>query len=281
LPVFRYEGAAMTLPNDTELLDALAAAAIAAGGIILTVRDGGLSVESKPDQSPVTEADRAAEREITTRLATIAPGIAVVAEEAVSEGRIPTIGEAFFLVDPLDGTREFVQGGKDFTVNIGLIRNGKPEVGVIYVPALGKLFAGATGQGAWRTEVTGGKPGVRRPMHVRPAPDGPITVVASRSHRTPETDAYIRRFEVGELINRGSSVKFCAVAEGKADLYPRMGTTMQWDTAAGEAILRAAGGRVLTTEGGALFYGRGPAPGADAFRNPWFVATGGLDPALP
>jgi 3'-phosphoadenosine 5'-phosphosulfate (PAPS) 3'-phosphatase len=104
----------------------------------------------------------------------------------------------------------------------------------------------------------------------------PITVVASRSHRTPETDAFIGRFEVGELINRGSSVKFCAVAEGKADLYPRMGTTMQWDTAAGEAILRAAGGSVATTEGVPLFYGRGPAPGADAFRNPWFIATGGM-----
>ncbi len=135
----------MTISNDADLLDALVAAAIAAGGIILTVRDGGLSVERKADASPVTEADRAAEREITTRLATIAPGIAVVAEEAVSEGHIPEIGDAFFLVDPLDGTREFVKGGNDFTVNIGLIRNGKPEVGVIYVPATKKLFAGAVG----------------------------------------------------------------------------------------------------------------------------------------
>jgi 3'(2'),5'-bisphosphate nucleotidase len=267
----------MTLPNDSDLLDALVTAAIAAGEIILTVRDGGLSVEKKADQSPVTEADRAAEREITTRLAQIAPGIAVIGEEGVSEGHIPEIGDAFFLVDPLDGTREFVAGGRDFTVNIGLIRNGKPEVGVIFVPALGKLFGGAVGQGAWRAEVTAGIAGPRRSMSVRPAPDGPITVVASRSHRTPETDAFISRFNVGDLINRGSSVKFCAVAEGKADLYPRMGTTMQWDTAAGEAILRAAGGHVVTVEGIPLFYGRGPAPGADAFRNPWFIASGGIE----
>jgi 3'(2'),5'-bisphosphate nucleotidase len=269
----------MMLPNDNDLIDALVAAAIAAGGIILTIRDGGLSVEQKADHSPVTEADRAAEAEITTRLHQIAPGVAVIGEEAVSEGRIPEIGNAFFLVDPLDGTREFVQGGNDFTVNIGLIRNGKPEVGVIFVPAMGKLFGGAVGQGAWRAEVAGGVPGERRPMRVRAAPEGPITVVASRSHRTPETDTFIRKFNVGELINRGSSVKFCAVAEGKADLYPRMGTTMQWDTAAGEAILRAAGGDVVTTEGVPLFYGRGPAPGADAFRNPWFIASGGMSAA--
>ncbi|MEJ0011943.1 MAG: 3'(2'),5'-bisphosphate nucleotidase CysQ [Bauldia sp.] len=266
----------MTLPNDADLIDALVAAAIAAGGIILTVRDGGLSVERKADASPVTEADRAAEREITTRLASIAPDIAVVAEEAVSEGRIPEIGDAFFLVDPLDGTREFVKGGNDFTVNIGLIRNGKPEVGVIYVPATKKLFAGAVGLGAWRTEVSGGVAGERRPMRVRAAPDGPIVVVASRSHRTPETDTFIRRFDVGELINRGSSLKFCVIAEGKADLYPRMGTTMQWDTAAGEAILRAAGGRVVTTDGTPLFYGRNRE--GELFRNPWFIATGGIDP---
>lgn len=266
----------MTLPNDSDLLDALVAAAIAAGGIILTVRDGGLSVERKADASPVTEADRAAEREITARLATIAPGIAVIAEEAVSEGRIPEIGDEFFLVDPLDGTREFVQGGRDFTVNIGLIRNGKPEVGVIYVPAMKKLFAGAVGAGAWRTEVEGGIPGERRAMRIRPAPDGPITVVASRSHRTPETDAFIRRFEVAELVNRGSSLKFCVIAEGKADLYPRMGTTMQWDTAAGEAILRAAGGRVVTVDGSPLFYGRNTE--GELFRNPWFIAAGAVDP---
>jgi 3'(2'),5'-bisphosphate nucleotidase len=268
----------MTLPNDTDLVEALVAAAIAAGGIILTVRDGGLSVEKKADKSPVTEADRAAEAEITTRLHTVAPGIAVIAEEAVYEGRIPEIGDAFFLVDPLDGTREFVKGGNDFTVNIGLIRNGKAEVGVIFVPATGKLYAGAPGQGAWKAEVNNGHISPRSPMRVRSAPAEEIVVVASKSHRTKETDAFIAKFDVGRLVSAGSSVKFCVLAAGEADLYPRMGTTMQWDTAAGEAILRAAGGRVVTVEGAPLFYGRGPAPGSEAFRNPWFVASGGMDP---
>jgi 3'-phosphoadenosine 5'-phosphosulfate (PAPS) 3'-phosphatase len=143
---------------------------------------------------------------------------------------------------------------------------------------MGKLFGGVVGEGAWRTEVANGVAGERRPMRVRPVPDGPIDVVASRSHRTPETDAYIRRFRVGNLINRGSSLKFCAVAEGKADLYPRMGRTMQWDTAAGDAILRAAGGKVVTLEGSPLTYGPTGAKGPDAFVSPWFIAAGGIEP---
>ena len=268
----------MTLPDNTTLIDALVAACIEAGAIILKVRAGGLSVESKADNSPVTEADRAAERAIEARLAAVAPGVPVIGEEAVSEGRIPETGDAFFLVDPLDGTREFVKGGNDFTVNIGLIRNSAPHLGVIYVPALGKLFGGVVGEGAWRTEVNNGVAGERRPMRVRPAHDGPVDVVASRSHRTPETDAYIQKYAVGNLINRGSSLKFCAVAEGKADLYPRMGTTMQWDTAAGDAILRAAGGKVVTVDGRPLTYGRTDAPGDEAFRSPWFIAAGGVEP---
>jgi 3'(2'),5'-bisphosphate nucleotidase len=170
-----------------------------------------------------------------------------------------------------------VKGGNDFTVNIGLIRNGSPALGVIYVPALGKLFGGVVGEGAWRTEVKNGIAGERRPMRVRPAHDGLLDVVASRSHRTPETDAYIQKYAIGNLINRGSSLKFCAVAEGKADLYPRMGTTMQWDTAAGDAILRAAGGKVVTVDGRPLTYGRKDAPGEAAFVSPWFIAAGGVE----
>ena len=268
----------MTLPDNSTLVDALVAAAIEAGAIILKVRAGGLSVEKKADHSPVTEADRAAEAAIGARLAVVAPGIPVIAEEAVYEGRIPETGSVFFLVDPLDGTREFAKGGNDFTVNIGLVRDGAPVLGVIYLPAAGKLFAGVVGEGAWRAEVVDSVVGERRPMHVRAAPDGPIDIVASRSHRTPETDACIARYRVGQLIHRGSSLKFCAVAEGKADLYPRMGTTMQWDTAAGDAILRAAGGKVVTLEGSPLTYGPKSAPGSDAFRNPWFIATGGMEP---
>ena len=264
----------MTLPNDADLVEALVAASIAAGEVILRVRAGGLSVEKKADHSPVTEADRAAEAIITERLTKIAPGTAVIAEEAVYEGRIPEVGNAFFLVDPLDGTREFVKGGNDFTVNIGLVRDGMPAVGVIYVPATGKLYGGAVGTGAWRADVVNGVVGGKRSMHVRPALQGPIDVVASKSHRTKETDAFIARFDVGRLVSAGSSVKFCVIAAGEADLYPRMGTTMQWDTAAGEAILRAAGGKVVTIEGKPLAYGPSGASGAEAFRNPWFVAVG-------
>jgi len=266
----------MNLPNDSDLIEALVAAAIAAGGIILNVRDGGLSVEKKSDASPVTEADRAAEREITTRLHQIAPGVGVIAEEAVAEGRVADIGDVFFLVDPLDGTREFVKGGNDFTVNIGLIRDGKPALGVIFVPATGKLYAGVVGQGAWKAEVKNGVVGRRTAMHVRPPPADAIDVVASKSHRTKETDDFIAKFEVGRLVSAGSSVKFCVLAAGLADLYPRMGTTMQWDTAAGEAILRSAGGKVVTVDGAPLFYGRNTE--GELFRNPWFIATGGMDP---
>lgn len=266
----------MTLPDNSALIPPLVDVAIRAGAVILDIRRKGVSAEKKADKSPVTEADRAAEALITKVLNRVAPDAPVIAEEAVYDGRIPAVGSAFFLVDPLDGTREFVRGGDDFTVNIGLIRNGVPAVGVIFVPATGKLYAGAVGEGAWRAEVNNGVVGQREPMRVRTPPEEAIDVVASRSHRTKETDDFIARYEVGRLVSAGSSLKFCLVACGMADLYPRMGTTMQWDTAAGDAILRAAGGEVLTLEGTALPYGPGPAEGPDQFKNPWFVATGGV-----
>ncbi|MEX0852542.1 MAG: 3'(2'),5'-bisphosphate nucleotidase CysQ, partial [Bauldia sp.] len=237
---------ASTLPTDTELVEALMRAAIEAGSIILAVRRRGHEVERKADHSPVTEADRAAEVLIMKRLAEAAPGAPVIAEEAVDAGRVPDVGREFFLVDPLDGTREFVKGGDDFTVNIALVRGGAPVIGVVHAPATGALYGGVVGTGAFRAEVRAGMTAERRAIHTRPPPDGPLDVVASRSHRTPATDAYIARYPVGELVSAGSSIKFCVVAEGKADLYPRLGTTMQWDTAAGDAILRAAGGKVVT-----------------------------------
>ena len=268
----------MTPAEDAALIDALVAASIEAGDAILRIRRGGLSIETKSDRSPVTDADRAAEAIIAAALAKAAPGVPVIAEEAVYEGRIPETGRTFFLVDPLDGTKEFAKGGNDFTVNIGLVRDGVAAFGVILVPATGKLYGGAVGSGAWRAEVTGGVVSPRRPMRVRPRPGGPIDVVASRSHRTKETDACIARYDVNRLVSAGSSVKFCLVAAGEADLYPRMGTTMQWDTAAGDAILRAAGGKVVTLDGKPLPYGPSGEPGGEAFRNPWFIATGGMDP---
>jgi 3'(2'), 5'-bisphosphate nucleotidase len=270
----------MNRPQNSAILDAAVAAAIEAGRIILEVRAGGLAVETKADRSPVTEADRRAEAVIAQRMAGAAPGVPMIGEEGVYEGRIPDTNHTFFLVDPLDGTREFVKGGNDFTVNIGLVREHLPVMGVVYLPATGLLFAGVVGVGAWRSAVIEGVVGERRPIHTRSAGAGPVDVVASRSHRTPETEAFIARFRVGKLIHRGSSLKFCVVAEGKADLYPRMGTTMQWDTAAGDAILRSSGGRVVTLDGGPLRYGAIDAQGPDAFRNPWFIATGGMDPLI-
>ena len=266
------------LPADTALAEALLPVAISAGEAILAVRRAGAHVEWKADSSPVTEADRAAEAVIAAALARIAPAVPVIAEEAAYEGRVPETGAEFFLVDPLDGTREFVRGGNDFTVNIGLIRDCSPVVGVIYLPETGKLFWGVVGAGAWRALVVDGVVGERQPIRVRAAPDGGIAVVASRSHRSPETDTYIRRYDVEKLVSAGSSMKFCAVASGKADLYPRMGTTMQWDTAAGDAILRAAGGMVVTLDGEPLTYGPGEKPGCEGYRNPWFVAAGSITP---
>jgi 3'(2'),5'-bisphosphate nucleotidase len=268
----------MRLPHNSVILDAAVATSIAAGAAILDVRRRGLKVERKEDHSPVTDADRAAEAIIAVRLAAVAPGVPMIGEEGVYEGRVPPTGEAFFLVDPLDGTREFVAGGNDFTVNIGLVVEGAPTLGVIYLPASGKLFAAVVGEGAWRAEVKDGAVAERQAIRTR-RPGAVLDVVASRSHRSPETEAFIARFNVGHLVHRGSSLKFCAVAEGKADLYPRLGTTMQWDTAAGDAILRAAGGQVVTLDGRPLTYGPGPARGPDAFRNPWFVACGGMEVA--
>jgi 3'(2'), 5'-bisphosphate nucleotidase len=270
----------MKLPDSARILATAVAAAIEAGDVILAIRKRGVSVASKADLSPVTDADRAAEKIICERLEQVAPAVPTIGEEAVYEGRVPATDGAFFLVDPLDGTREFVAGGNDFTVNIGLVRDGAPLIGVIYLPASGHLFAGTVGEGAWRATVVNGALTERRPIHTRVAPDGTVDVVASRSHRTPETEAFIAQYRVGKVVHRGSSLKFCAVAEGKADLYPRMGTTMQWDTAAGDAILRAAGGRVVTLDGKPLTYGATDASGPDAFRNPWFIATGGMEPLL-
>lgn len=263
---------------DLALAEALLPVAIRAGAAILAVRRAGAKVEWKVDSSPVTEADRAAEAVIAAALAEIAPGVPVIAEEAACEGRVPDTGTEFFLVDPLDGTKEFVRGGNDFTVNIGLVRNGAPSLGVILLPESGKLFWGVAGVGAWRAVAVDGAIKERQPIRIRPAPDGPIDVVASKSHRTPETDAYIGRYDVGKLVSAGSSMKFCVVASGKADLYPRMGTTMQWDTAAGDAILRAAGGTVVTLDGAPLRYGTDGKAGAEAYRNPWFIAAGSVRP---
>jgi 3'(2'),5'-bisphosphate nucleotidase len=265
------------LPSTSVLGEAFVAAAIDAAKVILEIRSRGLTIERKADASPVTRADRDAEAIILDRLAAIAPGVPVVAEESCALGIVPSVGDAFFLVDALDGTKEFVRGGSDFTVNIALVRDRVPALGVVLAPVTGEIFAGSLGEGAWRGVVSDGSVRRRRAAKVR-VPGERIDVIASKSHPTPETDEYIARYCVGSRVSAGSSLKFCRMAEGRADLYPRMGTTMQWDTAAGDAVLRAAGGRTFSLDGSPLPYGPNGGEGVDAFRNPWFVAVGGMDP---
>jgi 3'(2'),5'-bisphosphate nucleotidase len=260
------------------MLNVLVEAALEAGEAILQVyADEDFGARAKLDGSPVTEADARAEAIILDRLKAAFPDIPVVAEEAAAAGDIPATAERFFLVDPLDGTREFLNRNGDFTVNIALVEDGRPTVGVVYAPAHGELYAGAEGEGARFARVAGGKPGEWRAVSVRETPEA-LDVVASRSHLSEETKAFIDRFPVAEMVSAGSSLKFCKVACGAADLYPRLGRTMEWDTAAGDAVLRAAGGSVRTLDGRPLTYGkRGQADDAD-FANPWFVASGPFDP---
>ncbi|HTX06952.1 MAG TPA: 3'(2'),5'-bisphosphate nucleotidase CysQ [Steroidobacteraceae bacterium] len=266
----------MPLPAaDDDLIEALLGTAVAAGRAALDIYRAGFAVTQKADQTPVTEADHASERIILEQLARLARGVAVVAEEAVAAGAMPQVGEEFFLVDPLDGTKEFIHRRGEFTVNIALIRRGRPALGVVYAPVGGALYAGNVAamrafRCAYPADAAG--PGRREPLHVRAVPAGGITAVVSRSHATPETDAYLSHYSVSERVSVGSSLKFCLVAAGEADLYPRLGPTMEWDTAAGHAVLAAAGGRVLAPEGKPLLYGK---PG---FRNSFFIACGSLRP---
>jgi len=250
-------------------------AAIDAGRVACAIYRQGFDVQYKADTSPVTSADHAAEAVILERLAASAPGAAVVAEEEVAAGRVPARGEAFFLVDPLDGTKEFIERRGDFTVNIALIRSGTPELGVVYAPANQQLFAGnVPARRAFRSaqDPQSAARAALEPISVRMVPAAGLTAVASRSHRTPETDAYLARYRIAHMVSVGSSLKFCLVACGEADLYPRLGRTMEWDTAAGHAVLVAAGGRVSAPDGTPLRYGK---PG---FANPWFIASGALEP---
>jgi len=251
------------------LLDDLAVAAREAGEAILEIVRRGFEVESKHDKSPVTEADRAAELIILAALARAAPGVPVIAEEEVAAGRIPAHDDIYFLVDPLDGTKEFIRGGDDYTVNIGLIEQGTPKLGAVFAPATGRLHGGCIGVGAWLDEGQGRKPIATRPR-------GKITTaVASKSHLNQATVDYLEA-AVGNCgyVSIGSSLKFCIVAEGKADIYPRAAPTSEWDTAAGHAVLLAAGGLVDGPDGAPLRYGK------RAFLNRAFVATSGWKPPL-
>lgn len=225
----------------------------AAGEIELKYYRNGAEIMDKADGSPVTLADQEAEALISAALGTIAPDIVMVGEEAVEAGDIPDIASGtFFLVDPLDGTKEFITGGGDFTVNIGLLINFVPVMGIIYAPVSDSLYFGAGDQAFADIKGAGEKK-----IQVRSAPENGLTVVASKRHGDPERlEAFLQGKKVNDLVNRSSSLKFCIIAAGEADLYPRLGPTSEWDIAAGEAILRAAGGKVTTLDGLPMPYGK-------------------------
>lgn len=251
------------LPLERWLPDVVALAR-RAGEVVLEVYAAGPAVRTKADASPVTEADERAEALIVEGLAALAPEVPIVAEEAACAGRVPDAGERFWLVDPLDGTREFVQRNGEFTVNIALVEHGRPVLGVVLVPVTGVLYAGARGLGAHREDAAGARAIACR----LPPPEG-LTVLASRSHGDEAAlAAFLQGRRVAAVTHAGSSLKFGLLAEGAADLYPRWGRTMEWDTAAGHAVLAAAGGEVLDLAGVPLRYGK---PG---FENPHFVARG-------
>lgn len=256
------------------------AIARAAGEVILTLYAEGTESWQKADHSPVTKADLAANSLIVSRLRALTPQIPIVAEEDVADGgTAPDVAAGrFWLVDPLDGTKEFLNRNGEFTVNIALIDRGHPILGVVYTPAQGLLHLGLPARdgesrvqgdgpppcGAWRVDDDGN----REPISCRRPPVEGLTAVVSRSHPSPEVEDYLARHSVAERCSKGSSLKFCILAEGAADLYPRMGPTMEWDTAAGHAVLIAAGGTVETLDGQPLTYGK------PDFRNPHFIARG-------
>jgi 3'(2'), 5'-bisphosphate nucleotidase len=253
----------------SELVEGVREIALRAGEAIMRIYATGTEVRTKADASPVTDADEEASKLILAGLRDIAPGVPAVCEETHEEGdRVAASSDGFLLVDPLDGTKEFISKNGEFTVNIALIRGGRPVAGVVYAPAIERLFLG------WREDDGSGFAfqergrAERSPIRVaRPKDDG-VIVVASRSHRDAKTDEYLANFRVKSFTSAGSSLKFCLVATGEADLYPRLGRTMEWDTAAGQAVLEAAGGSVMRLDGEALRYGK---PG---FENPFFVARG-------
>jgi 3'(2'), 5'-bisphosphate nucleotidase len=261
----------MITPCPSAKLSILNDIALRAGKLIMDVYATDFANRSKTDASPVTEADEQAEALILNGLAENFPEIPVIAEEAVAAGRIPKIGSTFFLVDPLDGTKEFISRNGEFTVNIALIQNGTPVMGVVFAPALNRLYCGEMEQGGFVATVKPDHKGkiAWQKIHVRSIPTSGATVLASRSHRDAATDAYLATIKVFELIGAGSSLKFCTIAEGKADLYPRFGRTMEWDTAAGHAVLVAAGGKVTGVNGTIFNYGKCER----GFDNPAFIAS--------
>ncbi len=249
------------------LSEVMRSLALEAGARIMEVyASPDFDVRSKGDDSPVTEADEAADAIIAAGLRAAFPDVALVTEEQAATHEISATD--FLIVDPLDGTKEFIQRRGDFTVNIAYVRAGAPVRGVVYAPARERLFyTDASGASVEEAGPFGAAPGAASAIHVAdPVPEA-LRIVASKSHRDAATDAYIARYAAGDMKSAGSSLKFCLVATGEADLYPRLGRTMEWDTAAGHAVLAGAGGKVVRFDDHtALTYGK---PG---FENPFFIA---------
>lgn len=257
------------------LAAAMAEAALAAGAAIMAHYARGCAVSIKADASPVTVADHDAEAIILAALAAAAPGVPVIAEEETAAGRVPETGEVFFVVDPLDGTKEFVARNGEFTVNIALIEAAQPVLGVIVAPALGVAYLTPARGTAAIARYDPAAPPARahrlgaQPIAARAAPPA-LVALCSRSHMNAATDAFLAAHVIAETQRIGSSLKFCVIAEGGADVYPRLGPTSEWDTGAGHAIVAAAGGRVETVAGAPLRYGKV----TERYRNPSFIAWG-------
>ena len=265
----------MTHRHIADLAQHLLLVAQTAGLAILDIYQTDFSVDVKQDRSLVTEADQRAEDIILEALQKIAPDIPVLAEEAAAAGHIPELGDTFFLVDPLDGTREFVNKNGEFTVNIALIENGCPIAGVVLAPAVGRLFL-TQGPDACLEYISPVdalntiQESEPRQLRTKPPANDGLRIVASRSHRDQQTEDYLKNLDVKQIIGAGSSLKFCLLAAGEADFYPRFGRTMEWDTAAGQSVLEAAGGIVTNLDGTPLRYGKEER----GYDNPAFLAWG-------
>jgi len=254
--------------NLKELIDPIANLAADAGQAILEVYATDFDVQSKDDESPLTQADLASHLCIVAGLEALTPGIPVISEE---EG-LPTFEERgqwrrYWLIDPLDGTKEFVNRNGEFTVNIALIDSHRPVFGVVHVPVQGKTYIGCEGHGA---ELREGDAATA--IHVAEVSAQPVRIVGSRSHRGSSLDAFLEQVGESEMIPMGSSLKFCVVAEGGADIYPRLGPTSEWDTAAAQAVVEQAGGKVLELDGKPLSYNA-----KSEILNPWFIVIGATD----
>jgi 3'(2'), 5'-bisphosphate nucleotidase len=268
----RASGPVIDRDAAAELMQPLTDLVIQAGEAILAVNRAAMKIDGKMDGSPVTDADLAADRIIGAGLARLIPEVPALSEERVHLAKPPYDG-SFFLIDPLDGTKEFVAGRDEFTVNLALVTNGTPLLGIIGVPALGLIWRGLVGRGAERLTV--GAASVAEPIHTRPCPPSgePWIVAVSRSHGDSKTEAFIANRPGAIRRTLGSAVKFGRVAEGGADIYPRLAPTCEWDVAAGHAIVTAAGGKITDAQGADLQFGKG-SPG---FIVPEFIAWG--DPA--